>query len=93
MVIRVRAFGPLAQHFGSGRLEIQLPPGATLGDLWQAIGDGWGEQLPTEFWDGQAQRFRRGVLVMTHQAEVQDDNLRLADGQEVLLLVPVIGGS
>jgi len=91
MVICVRAFGPLARHFG-GRVEIQLPPGATLKDVWQTISDGWGEQLPSEFWDGQAKRFRRAVLVMTHQAEVEDDTLALRDGQEILLVVPVIGG-
>jgi molybdopterin converting factor small subunit len=92
MLIRVRTFGPLAQYLGSGRIEIELPPGASLKDLWQAIGDAWGKQLPPEFWDGQAKRFRRAVVVMTHQAEVEDDTLALRDGQEILLVVPVIGG-
>jgi molybdopterin converting factor small subunit len=92
MLIRVRTFGSLAQYLGSGRIEIELPPGASLKDLWQAIGAGWGEQLPAEFWDPDTRRFQRAVVIMTRQAEVNDDNLALADGQEVLLVVPVIGG-
>jgi molybdopterin converting factor small subunit len=92
MIVRLRFFGPLERYFGRPRIEVELPAGAKLRDLWEWIDTHWGEKLPPQFWDAEAKRFRRRVLVMTHNTDVYDDDLPLSDQQEIFLLMALAGG-
>ena len=92
MIVHLRIFGPLERYFGDSRIEVELPAGATLRDLWELIDARWSEKLPPRFWDAEAKRFRRRASVMTQNTDVYDDDLPLSDHQEILLLVTLAGG-
>ena len=92
MIVRLRVFGALEQYFGGSHLQVELPAGATLRDLLDAIDAGWGERLPQRFWDADARRFRGPVLMLADNADLEDDALRLSDQQQVSILVPMAGG-
>lgn len=92
MIVHLRIFGPLERYFGRSRIEVALPAGAKLRDLWEWVDTHWGEKLPPRFWDAEAKRFRRRVSVMTHNTDVYDDDLPLSDQQEIFLLVVLAGG-
>ena len=92
MIVHLRIFGPLERYFGDSRIEVELPAGAKLRDLWKWVDTHWGDKLPPQFWDAETKRFRRRVSVMTHNTDVYDDDLPLSDQQEILLLVVLAGG-
>ena len=92
MIVHLRIFGALERYFGCPRIEVELPDGAKLRDLWEWIDTHWGEKLPPQFLDAEAKRFRRRVLIMTHNTDVYDDDLPLSDQQEILLLMTLAGG-
>jgi molybdopterin converting factor small subunit len=93
MIVRLRVFGVLEHYLGGARLEVELPPGASLRDLLDLIDARWGAELPGQLWDREARRFRGPVLVMTCNADVHDYDMVLSDQQEISLLVPLAGGS
>jgi molybdopterin converting factor small subunit len=92
MIVHLRIFGPLERYFGRSRIEVELPAGAKLRDLWKWVDTHWGEKFPPQFWDAEAKRFRRRVSVMTQNTDVYDDDLPLSDQQEIFLLVVLAGG-
>jgi molybdopterin synthase catalytic subunit len=77
MRVHVRLFAALRERAGSGSVELELPEGAVVGDVWAALP--LGEELP-------------GVLFAVNRAYA-DRDLTLADGDEVGLIPPVSGGS
>lgn len=92
MIVHLRIFGALERYFGDSRIQVELPTGAKLRDLWDLIDTRWGENLPPQFWDAEAKRFRGSVSVMTRETDVYDDDMPLSDQQEILLLVVLAGG-
>ena len=92
MIISLRALGILEQYLGAGRARVPLSANARFMDLWRAIDVRWGKELPAWLWDAEAKRFQRQVVVMTNGTEVANDDLSLSDQQEVILLVPPLGG-
>ena len=92
MIVHLRIFGALERYFGGSRVQVELPAGAKMRDLWELIDITWGEKLPTRFWDAEAERFRGPVSVMTHNTDVYDDDLPLSDQQEIFILMVLAGG-
>ncbi len=82
MRVRVVFFGILKDIVGSSEAELELPAGATAGDLWAAL------QAQTA---GLA-RFEKSVAVAVNQQYSKPEAL-LHEGDEVALLPPVSGGS
>ena len=76
MQVSIRLFAGLRERAGTGARTLELTDGATLGDVWPALG------LGTE---------PSGLLyaVNKHYAEAETS---LADGDEVALIPPVSGG-
>ncbi|HLF68420.1 MAG TPA: molybdenum cofactor biosynthesis protein MoaE [Gaiellaceae bacterium] len=77
MQVRVRLFAALRERAGSGSVELQLPEGAVLGDVWPALG--LGDEPP-------------GLLYAVNRAYA-DRATALASGDEVAVIPPVSGGS
>lgn len=77
MQVRVRLFAALRERAGSGSVELQLPEGAALGDVWPALG--LGDEPP-------------GLLYAVNRAYA-DRATALASGDEVAVIPPVSGGS
>jgi len=77
MRIAVRLFAVLRERAGARTLELELPDGASVTDVWPALDLG---DEPT------------GLLLAVNRAYVARDAL-LHDGDEVALIPPVSGGS
>jgi len=93
MIVRLRAFGELERPLGGERCELTVPPDATLAHLLDAIDERWGVQLQPEWWDRATRRFRGPVVILASGIDVHDPTTRLSDGQEILLVPVVSGGS
>ncbi len=76
MQVRIRLFAGLRERAGTGARTIDLADGATLGDVWPALGLG----------DEPA-----GLLYAVNK-RYADGDAALAEGDEVALIPPVSGG-
>jgi MoaE-MoaD fusion protein len=74
--VRVRLFAALRERAGSGELDIELDDGATVGDVWPALG--LGTEPP-------------GLLYARNRAYVEPQE-QLSAGDEVAVIPPVSGG-
>ena len=77
MNVRVRLFAALREQAGTSQLELELPEGAQVSDVWSALGLGGAEPASLAFALNRA------------YADRED---RLQDGDEVALIPPVSGG-
>jgi MoaE-MoaD fusion protein len=76
MRVTVRLFAMLRERAGTSRRELELPDGATAGDVWAAL------ELGPE---------PEGLALAVNRAYA-DRAAALADGDEVALIPPVSGG-
>jgi molybdopterin synthase catalytic subunit len=76
MNVHVRLFAALRERAGSGTLELELGDGATVGDVWPALG--LGTEPP-------------GILYALNRAYVERQS-PLSSGDEVAVIPPVSGG-
>jgi molybdopterin synthase catalytic subunit len=74
--VRVRLFAGLREQAGAGSVELELPAGSTLEDVWSVLG--LGDEPP-------------GLLYALNRAYAER-SAALADGDEVALIPPVSGG-
>ena len=77
MRVTVRFFAGLREQAGTSRREVELPEGASVHDLWPALG--LGQEPP-------------GLLYAVNRAYAEPAD-RLADGDEIALIPPVSGGA
>jgi len=75
--VTVRLFAALRERAGTGKRELELPPGATAGDVFAALGIGAEPQ---------------GLSYAVNR-EYAERTLALQDGDEVALITPVSGGA
>jgi molybdopterin synthase catalytic subunit len=75
--IAIRLFAGLRERAGTGRRELELADGATVADVWAALG--LGAEPP-------------GLLYAVNRAYAEREQ-PLADGDEVALIPPVSGGA
>jgi molybdopterin synthase catalytic subunit/molybdopterin converting factor small subunit len=76
MEITVRLFAALRERAGTGERRLELADGATLGDVWAALG--LGEEPPG--------------MAYARNREYGERSQPLADGDEVAIIPPVSGG-
>ena len=77
MQVRVRLFAALRERAGSGSVEIDLPEGAVVADVWPSLG--LGDEPP-------------GLLFARNRAYAERGDA-LAPGDEVAVIPPVSGGT
>ena len=77
MQVRVRLFAALRERAGSGSVEIDLPAGAVVADVWPSLG--LGDEPP-------------GLLFARNRAYAERGDA-LAPGDEVAVIPPVSGGT
>jgi molybdopterin synthase catalytic subunit len=78
MLVRVRFFAGLRELAGVGERELELPEGARVADVWQAM---------------PALGSPPGGVLYARNKEYVDPETELADGDELALIPPVSGGS
>jgi molybdopterin synthase catalytic subunit len=76
--VSVRLFAALRERAGTGKVELELPDGARVGDIWQALALAGPEPPSLAFARNRAYAAREDAL---------------ADGDEVALIPPVSGGA
>jgi molybdopterin converting factor subunit 1 len=81
MQVTVRLFARLRELAGSGELRRELPPGATVATLWEALA----AEFPS------MQPHARSVSAAVNQ-EFARRTTELGEGDEVAFLPPVSGG-
>ena len=77
MKVRVRLFAGLRERAGAGELELELPDGAVVGDVWPALS-----------LDGEPPG-----LLFARNREYSERQAPLMDGDEVAVIPPVSGGT
>ena len=77
MLVKVRLFAGLRERTGRGALELELPDGARVGDVWNALALG----------------DRPGGLAVALNRRYVDEEEPLSEGDEVALIPPVSGGA
>lgn len=82
IVVRVRAFARLRELFDAAEFELQLPEGATLVDVWDALRE---RNRKIDALASSTRIARNGRVVALL-------NERVANGDEIALLPPVGGG-
>jgi molybdopterin synthase catalytic subunit len=75
--VRVRFFAALREHAGTGKRDLELPAGARVADVWDALA--LGDEPP-------------GLTYAVNREYTSRDR-PLADGDEVALIPPVSGGA
>src|SRR5919106_1421605 len=75
--VRGRLFAALRERAGAGSVEVDLPDGAVVGDVWPALA--LGDEPP-------------GLLFAVNR-DYTDRRAALAPGDEVALIPPVSGGA
>ncbi|OUM98231.1 MAG: hypothetical protein BAA04_07130 [Firmicutes bacterium ZCTH02-B6] len=82
MQVTVRTFAALAERLGQRTLTLELPPGATVEDVWRRLVAGCPD----------IERFERRLLVAVN-LKYATWQTSLAEGDEVAFLPPVSGGA
>jgi molybdopterin converting factor subunit 1 len=81
MRVTVRLFGRLHDLAGALRLEREVPPGATVGDVWRDLAAEFPPMSP----------YSRSVSAAVN-ADFARMTAGVADGDEIAFLPPVSGG-
>jgi molybdopterin converting factor small subunit len=92
IVVTVQAQGPMREYFPGPDQELELPDGATLGDLFERIDQLHGERLAGSIWNHQVRKFRGPVVVKAGSRVLTSREAKLQDRQVVSLFKAVVGG-
>jgi len=93
MRVSLRVYDRIRETLGTGRLEAELPEGATLAALFMHLGERYDPRfaaLP----DDEESPFGVNALILDGRrvALPRDADLELADGAELHLIPPIGGG-
>jgi len=90
--VLLQAAGTMGECFGAAELELDLPDGATLGDLLVRIEQDHGERLAGAVWNWKEHRFRGPIVIMSGSRVLRERTTRLRDRQKVTFTRAVVGG-
>lgn len=93
MKVTVRFLGALQKQAGTSSLSVELPDGGTYRDALDAVGPTVQERLPDWAWDPVGQSFSRRMMIsLNGTADLRDETVRLGEGDEILVVLPLAGG-
>ena len=95
MKIKVRTIALLKSLLGQGDLELDLPPGATVGDLLSQVAGMGGEELARYLAEPKEATPYAPLRVMVNGRDIvalEGRQTVLNDGDEVLFFIPIAGG-
>lgn len=93
ITVTLQATGPMREYFPGPDQDLELPDGATLGDLLDRIDADHGERLAgSTIWNRQARKFRGPVVIKAGPRVVTARTAPLRDRQVVSLIKALVGG-
>lgn len=92
MRIRVTFLGVLQSQTGMETLSVELPEGATFWDLVGQLDTLVGDSLPSWAWNREERCFTPFILAMRNLIDIDDPQMPLVDGDEILIVAPAAGG-
>lgn len=93
ITVTLQATGPMREYFPGPDQPLELPDGATLGDLLDRIEADHGDRLAgSAIWNRQARKFRGPVVIKAGSQVVTARTAPLRDGQVVSLIKALVGG-
>lgn len=92
MKVRVNFFGTLSRYTGAESVEIELKDGARYGDLLVELDRRYGAKFPEKCWDRDKGEFVKPVSAIGSAGDIEGPDARLADNDEIHILIPVSGG-
>ena len=90
--VRLRFVGILQQYTGASDIELEMEDGATLRNVFGEIGKRWGDRFPPEFWDREGSVFSERITVQSDKRPIKDLELRMEDGECLVVVLPLAGG-
>jgi len=92
MQIHVSFFSILADWVGIPETVIELPEGATYGDLLTAVGRRCADHMPDPLWDAGRQGFARPVAAFKNGQLLRNRSALLAPEDRVRFMAAMGGG-
>jgi molybdopterin converting factor small subunit len=95
MVVKVRSIAQVRQLLGQPELEIAVPEGATVEDLMACLADLGGPQLAAIIAEPKEASAHAPCRIMVNGRDIgvlEGRSTVLADGDDVLVFVPIAGG-
>jgi molybdopterin converting factor small subunit len=93
MHVTVSFLGPFRDQLGTQTMVVELPAGASYGDLLDSIADTMQAKLADWAWDPVRGAFSRLVVVSRNLSlDLRDATTILADGDELIVVPPLAGG-
>jgi molybdopterin converting factor small subunit len=90
--VTVKFLGSLRDQLGAKSLSVELPAAATYRSLLDTIAPTVGGKLVDWAWDPARRSFSARMLVMRNMSDLRSEETQLADGDEILVLLPLAGG-
>lgn len=89
----MKFLGALREQMGVSSVPVDIPDGGTYRDLLDAIGPTIQAKLQAWAWDADRRMFSRRMLISRNGAsELRDESVVLADGDEIIVVLPLAGG-
>ena len=92
MMITAHFHGILADWVGVSSADFDLPAGATLADLMQAIGGRYRRNMPGQLWDDKTDSFKKQVRAQGATTVYNDVDMPLEKGDEITFMLMIAGG-
>jgi molybdopterin converting factor small subunit len=92
MQVTLKGIGLMRDYLGEAPRQVELPEGATLGDLLDRIELDFKEQLTGSIWNWEEHRFRGPVVIVSDHRTIKDKATPLQDQQEVSFYKALVGG-
>ena len=92
MMITAHFHGILADWVGVPSAGFELPAGATLADLMQAIGGRYRSNMPEQLWDEKTASFKKQVRAQGAATVYNDLDMPLKKGEDITFMLMIAGG-
>ena len=92
MKIRVTFFSILADWVGVPEAMIELPHGATFGELLAVVGRRYRCNMPSQLWDDKIEEFSSPVTAFKNGIRMVDRDTRIEANDHIRFLLGMGGG-
>ena len=92
MKVTIEGSGSLKKYVGEHHQTVDLQDNAVVGNLLPIIDEKWGSVFPPYIWNSKKQKFRGPVIFVVNDKSTRKMNLKLKEGDHILLVKALVGG-